>query len=250
MAWYSLIRRVDAGSHPSPSSHFLVQWQFANETNPAHQIISTSVYNLFLHPLAHVQGPFWGRVSGIPSWYHALRGDRHIWLWQQFQIYGSKVRPEPNLVLFCDPDAYLDIYGMKSNVRRSHFYTAWKRNDRENTTLTTVDVEAHAKKRKVLNIAFTEKMVRSASSFIINHVDRWNQLLLEENGNSTEWSTPTDLSHKLDALTFDIMGDLSFGKSFDIKEIGNNPLKEVPQCITEYMRFYYPVRLPRTNFCR
>lgn len=208
---------------------------------PEFQFLTRVVYNVFWHPLAHVPGPFWARASGIPSWYHAYTGKRHIWLWQQFQIYGNKIRPEPNTVLFCDPDAYADIYGMKSNVRRSHFYTAFKRKANENTTLNSIDVAEHASKRKLLNLCFTEKSLRAASHFIIKHVDRWNQLLVEDKDSTTEWSTPVDFTAKVDALIFDIMGDLSFGKSFGIKEPGDNPLRAVPHYIVEYMRFYYPV---------
>ncbi|KAI1733378.1 benzoate 4-monooxygenase cytochrome P450 [Xylaria scruposa] len=204
------------------------------------------VYNLYLHPLAHIPGPLLGRASSIPSWYYAYRGTRHIWLWQQFQIYGNKIRPEPNTVLFCDPEAYVDIYGMKSNVRRSKFYTAWQRNDQDQTTLNTVDVAAHARKRKLLNLAFTESSVRAASSFIIKHVDRWHQILVEDAGAS--WSAAVDFSDKVDSLTFDIMGDLCFGASFDIKEPRENPLKSIPHYITNYMQFYYPIcRSPFLN---
>ena len=39
------------------------------------------------------------------------------------------------------------------------------------------------------------------------------------------------------------MGDLNFGRSFDIKEPGTNPLKTIPHNIVEYMKFYYPVSL-------
>lgn len=205
------------------------------------KLLVTSIYNLFFHPLANIPGPFLARASGIPSWYHAYRGDRHIWLWQQFQIYGDKIRPEPNTVLFCDPEAYADIYGMKSNVRRSKFYTAWRRNSRDETTLNTVDVAEHARKRKLLNLCFTEKSVRVASNFIVTHVDRWNHLLVDNTGK--EMSDPVDFSSKADALAFDIMGDSSFGKSFDVKEPGDNPLKAVPHNIIEYMQFYYPVRI-------
>ncbi|KAK4107230.1 cytochrome P450 [Canariomyces notabilis] len=174
------------------------------------QLIAKAIYNLYFHPLAHIPGPFWARASGIPSWLHAIRGTRHIWLWQQFQIYGDRIRPNPNTVLFCDPEAYADIYGMKSNVRRSHFYTALKRNSRENTTLNTIDVAEHAGRRKLLNLCFTEK--------------------------------------SLHTLVFDIMGDLCFGRSFDIKEPGENPLKAVPHFIAEYMKFYYPMcRSPFLN---
>ncbi|KAI0165386.1 benzoate 4-monooxygenase cytochrome P450 [Hypoxylon sp. FL1284] len=197
------------------------------------------IYNLFFHPLANIPGPFWARVSSIPSWYYANRGDRHIWLWKQFQRYGNRVRPEPNTVLFCGPQAYADIYSSRSNVRRSHFYEAFKRNERENTLLTTIDVAAHAHRRRRLNLCFTEKSVRAASAFVVKHVDRWIDIILEENPIRTEWSSPVDFSNKIDALIFDIMTDLSFGKSFEIKEPGENLLKETSHNIGEYMRFYY-----------
>lgn len=203
---------------------------------------------MFFHPLAHIPGPLLARASGIPSWYHALRGKRHVWIWQQFQVYGSRVRTEPNTVLFCDPEAYRDIYGMKSNVRRSKFYTAWRRSERDQTTLNTVDVAEHARKRKLLNLCFTEKTVRTASEFIIRHVGRWNELLVQDCG--AEWSKPVDFAAAVDALVFDIMGDLCFGKSFDIKEPGANPLKDVSHNITEYMQFYYPVSPPPTRRAR
>lgn len=132
----------------------------------------------------------------------------HIWLWQQFQIYSDRIRPEPNTVLFRNPEAYTDIYSLKANVRRSSFYTALRRKLHEGNTLNTIDVAEHAIKRKLLNLAFTERSLRSATNFITKHVDRWNQIMMEENDNSTEWSAPVDFSKRLDTLTFDIMGDL------------------------------------------
>ncbi|KAK8064343.1 hypothetical protein PG994_006981 [Apiospora phragmitis] len=206
--------------------------------------VARLVYNIWLHPLADVPGPFWARASGIPSWLHAMSGKRHIWLWQQFQIFGPRIRITPNTVLFCDSTAYADVYGMKSNVRRSHFYTAFKRKISENTTLNTIDVAQHAYKRKLLQTCFTEKSMRAATTFIIKHVDRWNEVLTQESGtNEKEWSAFVNFSDKIDALIFDIMGDLSFGRSFDIKEPGENQLKVIPHTIVEYMKFYYP-------FCR
>lgn len=151
------------------------------------------------------------------------------------------IRPDPDTVLFSSPRAFADIYGMKSNVRRSPFYTAFQRNTKERNTLNVIDVAEHAQKRKLLNLSFTEKSLRAAAGFMVRHVDRWNEIMLEENSSTTEWSAPVDLSEKVDTLVFDIMGDLSFGKSFDIKEPGDNPLRVIPHNIAEYMRFYYPV---------
>ncbi|RYP75443.1 hypothetical protein DL771_002328 [Monosporascus sp. 5C6A] len=198
-------------------------------------------YNLFLHPLAKVPGPFWARATAIPSWYHASRGRRHVWLWQLFQIYGSTVRPAPNLVVFCDPQADKAIYGNKSNVQRSEFYAALKRKDNENMPLNIVDRDQHAARRKLLNQAFTEKSLRAASMFVIRHVDRFNELILSEHGGEKDWTASIDLGKKFDGLVFDILGDLCFGKSFGLQEPGDNPMKVIPHTIAEYMRFYYPL---------
>ncbi|OTA55328.1 benzoate 4-monooxygenase cytochrome P450 [Hypoxylon sp. EC38] len=204
-------------------------------------LLGNVIYNLYYHPLAHVPGPFLGRVSGIPSWYHAMRGDRHLWLCEQFQIYGYRIRPEPNTVLFYDPVAYTDIYSMKSNVRRAPFFAAFKRVESENTTLTEIDVAKHARKRMLLSLGFTDQSVRAASVFVIKHVDRWIQIVTEGIDGFANWSAPQDFTEMIDSLVFDIMGDLSFGKSFDLKEPETNPLKTIPRCIIENLRFYYPI---------
>jgi len=56
-----------------------------------YQFVLSAVYNLFFSPLANVPGPFLAKISGLPSYYHAIKGDRHIWVWQCLQIYGIKL---------------------------------------------------------------------------------------------------------------------------------------------------------------
>ncbi|OBT75560.1 hypothetical protein VF21_05844 [Pseudogymnoascus sp. 05NY08] len=48
----------------------------------------------------------------------------------------------------------------------------------------------------------------------------------------------SDLS---DCLVFDIMGDLSFGTSFNLKEVEENQFKHIPHTIADYMQFMYPI---------
>ncbi|GAP83073.2 putative benzoate 4-monooxygenase cytochrome P450 [Rosellinia necatrix] len=196
-------------------------------------------YNLFFHPLAKVPGPVLGRMSGIPSWYYACRGDRHLWLMKQFEIYGNRIRPEPNTVVFRDWEAHVDIYSMKSNVRRSHFYSALNRDAHQSTTLTTIDVGEHARRRKRLSLCFTERSIRASSSFVIKHVNRWIQLITEEIDVGSGWSPSIDFSRSINGLIFDIMGDLCFGTSFNIKEPGEDFLKSTPHNIASYMKFHY-----------
>lgn len=130
---------------------------------------------------------------------------------------------------------------MKANVRRSTFYVGLTKNIREKTTLNTIDPTEHAKRRKMLNKCFTDQSVTAVSAFISRHVDRWHEILTNRHNSATEWSNSLNLGEQLDYLIFDIMGDISFGRSFNVKEPGQNPLREVPHNIIQYLKFYYPV---------
>jgi hypothetical protein len=85
----------------------------------------------------------------------------------------------------------------------------------------------------MLNTCFTDNSVTAVASLLGQQIDRLHQILLDEHDSTTEWSTSVDLGEKIDRLTFDIMGDLSFGKSFNSNETGDNPLKEVPHNIIQ-----------------
>ncbi|MCJ1246970.1 hypothetical protein MMC30_004181 [Trapelia coarctata] len=44
-----------------------------------------------------------------------------------------------------------------------------------------------------------------------------------------------------DSLLLDILGELCFGRSFGLKEPGENPLKAIPHAVTSYASFMYPI---------
>ena len=209
---------------------------------PLIKIVITTIYNLFFHPLAHLPGPFLCRISALPSFYHAIKGDRHVWFWQQFQLYGGKVRAAPNLVVFNSPDAYNSIFSYKANVKRSKFYDTWPRNTDDVNTLMTSDNEIHARKRRLLNLAFTDRSVKAASPFIAKHTDEWNELLLNSEENKDDgWSSPRDISPWAKYLVFDVLMDLCFGAVMDTKKPGDNPLKKIPMTFDEFVNYNYPV---------
>ncbi|TVY86296.1 Cytochrome P450 monooxygenase [Lachnellula willkommii] len=138
------------------------------------------------------------------------------------------------------PSGHNSIYGTRSNVKKGKFYEVFPRNKEAANTLDTIDKALHAKKRRVLNNVFSDNAVRSAETFVIKHVDRWCDLLVD-NLKPGEWTEPKNAAHLTDFLVFDILGDLAFGRSFESKEPGPNPLKAIPHSIASFVKFMYPV---------
>ncbi|KAF2659413.1 cytochrome P450 [Lophiostoma macrostomum CBS 122681] len=158
-------------------------------------------------------------------------------------MYGRKFRAGPNLIVFNTPEAYNDIYSHKANVKRSAFYSIWRRNATDTHVFGTTDVAEHARKRRLLNLAFTDQLVKASGPFMARHIDRWHELLLGQPGerDAEGWSPTRDITLWSSWLTFDILGDLAFGAEFGTKEGDGNRLKVIPKAFDRYLRFNYPI---------
>ncbi|KAL8920855.1 MAG: hypothetical protein Q9208_006027 [Pyrenodesmia sp. 3 TL-2023] len=197
--------------------------------------VGSVIYCLVLHPLAKYPGPLLSKISVWPSYYHTFKGDRHIWIWQCHQIYGPVFRYRPDGLVFNSPKANRDIYGSSGNVKKGIFYDMYPRKAGFNNTWNCTDKAKHARKRRILNAAFSDKALKNYESYIVQHADRWCELLLD--GGEVGWSAPRDMAEWSDWLVFDILGELCYATSFNTKEPGDNELKSVPSLIGEYSRF-------------
>lgn len=112
------------------------------------------------------------------------------------------------------------------------------------TTLNAIDTEVHARKRRVLNNSFSDKALRSAETFVLSNTDRWCELIDEHAASSggDAWSSPLNMTDWINHLVFDILGDLCFGKQFNMKEPGNE-LRYVIHLISGFMQFMHPIAL-------
>lgn len=137
------------------------------------------------------------------------------------------------------PAAYRDIFNSKANVKKTKFYEVWAKDEDSFNSLTVIDKAVHARKRRTLNSVFSEKSLRSSEAFLLKHIDRWHKLTLD--GDGKDWGEARNMAVWIECLIFDILGDLCFGKSFDIKEPEDNPLKTIPDSINNYMALFNPV---------
>ncbi|KAH3953262.1 hypothetical protein HBH70_033540 [Parastagonospora nodorum] len=203
-------------------------------------VTSTVIYRLYFHPLAKFPGPFWAKVSTIPSWWQTRNQSRHLWLLKLQEEYGVAFRHRPDSVCVNTPNAYRDIYGPRGNVRKGDSYKFWHRTVDAQNTWNTTSIKAHARKRRVLNHAFSEAALRSAEPFIHSNIDRWLILLGQHKTVGQIWTESIDMADQVSYLVFDILGDLCFGRCFDMKEPGNN-LRHVIDMMVAYIETGNPI---------
>ena len=110
------------------------------------------------------------------------------------------------------------------------------------STLSEINKTAHGRKRRVLGHAFSDHALKSLEVFITNNVDRWCKLLGEDNGQSpSTWSKSKDMRRWANYVTFDILGELCFGKSFGMME--STTKRGVPAMMMTRLQYFSIVRL-------
>jgi hypothetical protein len=140
---------------------------------------------------------------------------------------GSVVRLAPNLLSFNTNTALKSIYGFKSNVRKSNFYEAFPANKNAVSIHSAIDRNTHARKRRLISHAFADNAIKSMEKHILHNIDNATNVLNEDIKRSNDmekqsWSVPRNVANWADWLTFDIMGDLVFGKAFGMMENPQN----------------------------
>lgn len=71
---------------------------------------------------------------------------------------------------------------------------------------------------------------------------RWIELFRDatQNGADGQWSKSLNMADEVNYLVFDILGDLCFGKNFNMKE-PESDLKHVPELMATYLQILQPV---------
>ncbi|KAI1821180.1 isotrichodermin C-15 hydroxylase [Xylaria intraflava] len=179
------------------------------------------VYRVFFHPLAKYPGPFLAKITDAHQLYHAWKGDRHLQFWRMHEQHGKIVRFGPNSLSFNSNGALKDIYSFKANVRKAVFYDAFAHP--VPNTHNTRDKTVHARKRRVLSQAFSEKAMKEMERYILANVRSFcDQIGLGASDNRKGWTPAKNMADWCNYLAMDILGDLSFGKAFHMLEQPDN----------------------------
>lgn len=167
-------------------------------------------------------------MTGWYDIYHCYKKDKALHQLQCQQEYGPVFRYGPNFLVVNTAEGLHQIYpsSKKSNVRKGPQYK-FLHHDGRVSTLSAIDKDVHTAKRKILSHCFTDPALRALEPLMVKTIDIWIETLGQgAKPNSGGWSSPRDMAHWANYLTFDVLGDLCFGKSFGL--ITSDELRSAP----------------------
>jgi cytochrome P450 len=138
---------------------------------------------------------------------------------------GKFVRFAPNGLSINSNTALNKIYGFNANVRKSEFYSVFPPTKDTFNTHSSIDKVAHGRKRRVLSHAFSDNAIKQMERYILANIRSFCDALGAESSTASEkkgWTTGRNMADFCNYLTFDIMGDLCFGKAFGMLERPDN----------------------------
>ncbi|KAI2630165.1 cytochrome P450 [Hypomontagnella submonticulosa] len=182
---------------------------------------SSSLYILYVlytgltGPLAHLPGPVWTKFTGLQAAFHIVRGTRMYHLHDLHKKYGPIVRISPTEASVSDPEAAKEIHKARGGYTKTEFYENFCFSPTQ-TIFSTTDVRYHAKWRKLLAHSVSESNLKTYHSIVQAKVD----LLISQMKKERVAQGYVDLLKWLNYYTIDVMGELSFGHSFEMLERG------------------------------
>ncbi|KXH57894.1 hypothetical protein CSAL01_09100 [Colletotrichum salicis] len=187
-------------------------------------LISLSIYRIWFHTLSKHPGPLLCKLTSTVWAYHFTKGSILQWEAKQHKKYGQTVRLGPNRLSFIDPRAWKDIYGHKFGNAKPNV----KNLDRAVKNLPSgrlpmalePTTAGHAAQRKQFNPAFGERAWKEQEPLVQKYVEQLMRRVSAEIEASADGETVVDIATLYNFMTFDVMGDLTFGEGLGQLETG------------------------------
>ncbi|KAK5658484.1 hypothetical protein OQA88_1873 [Cercophora sp. LCS_1] len=173
----------------------------------------TKVISYRRHPLSKFPGPFLCAITNLPYSYHIFAGDHPKWVASLHEKYGPVVRLAPSELSFTTPTSWRDIYGFRKDhgvFIKSAAYDAAAFTDQARSIVNERDPAEHAKMRKMLAPAFSDRSLRLQWPLINQIVNDFIAELAKKATSKQE----VDMTLYLSLVSFDIATSLALGESF------------------------------------
>ncbi|KAF2493710.1 putative benzoate 4-monooxygenase cytochrome P450 [Lophium mytilinum] len=173
-------------------------------------LISIGIYRLFFHRLRKFPGPFWAKLS---RFYNASLAAKNVQYFKEVEKmhdkYGDFVRTGPRELLIARKSAVPIIYGPNSECRKSTWYGQTGNDPKKCSIHMTRDFKAHKLRRRAWDKGFSIKALSTYEPRIKAKADLFMSAL------SARAGKPMDMSAWSMFFSFDVMGEVGFGKDFN-----------------------------------
>ncbi|KAH9219182.1 putative cytochrome P450 [Leptodontidium sp. 2 PMI_412] len=180
---------------------------------------ATVIYNIYFHPLAKFPGPASRTGVHAGDYWELYKGSHPQSVKELHEKYGDVVRIRPDTLTFNSAAAWKDIYGIrpgKSQLQKDpQFYAIT--GDTGADIIFSGDAD-HARMRKLLSHAFSDSALRQQEDLLTPYFSLLVTRLKEQIDGPN--AGKVDIKNWYNFLTFDIIGDMSFGESFHALEAG------------------------------
>ncbi|KAM4063653.1 cytochrome p450 [Hirsutella rhossiliensis] len=167
-------------------------------------------------PTSRVPGPWYSKWTSLVLDFYFLTGKRSFYVHALHQQYGPVVRIAPNEIDITDLEAVKTIYSTKETFRKSNFYRRIVAQDQQ-SMFSTVDIDFHRRHRRLLASPMSESSLKSMTA----RVDARAQLAVEKMGQEMKSRGATDVFKFWLFMATDVIGELTFGDSFRMLELGH-----------------------------
>lgn len=169
-----------------------------------------------LHRLSHFPGPFPARLSTFyMTWQSFRRGQLYEDVRTLHKQYGDYIRVGPSEVSLADPAAFHAVHAATSQCERGPWYEILN----PTVSLQMIrDRKEHARRRKAWDRGFGAKALRDYEGRVGKYTDQLLGVLQTFEGE--KGTAKMNASKWFNYYSFDIMGDLAFGKTFNMMKDG------------------------------
>jgi cytochrome P450 len=171
-------------------------------------------------------------ISNLWLAYVQYHTSRSRYVHAAHQNHGKIVRIQPSHLSFTEPKAIADIYSFQSGMMKDEFYETFSGEDfsgvNEHSITNTRDRVVHGRKRKFIAAAFAQKHIVGADPIVHRVLGKLVTTLdgFCKHGPPAYPGAPkpgfVDLYKWINLFTYDAIGEIAFGKSFEFLDIGDD----------------------------
>ncbi|KAI6379154.1 hypothetical protein MCOR25_002030 [Pyricularia grisea] len=169
------------------------------------------IYNVYFHPLCEYPGPRLWAATRIPYTRYIVAGQMHKKILELHEKYGAIVRVSPDELSYNSSNAWRDLYGHVKGKTGDHGRDPVATYDHREG-LFGAKLEDHPRFRRAISHGFSAQAMMEQQPIIAKYVDLFIKKL---NQRCASGSQPLNMVQWYDFVTFDIVGDLTFGEPFN-----------------------------------